>query len=67
MRSRTTSRRDRTSLLARPPCHAGMYDDRWADLLVNPVDQLLALDDLLARGLLSTDEFERQKAKILNE
>jgi hypothetical protein len=43
-----------------------MYDDRWADLLVNPVDQLLALEDLLARGLLSTDQFERQKAKVLN-
>jgi putative oligomerization/nucleic acid binding protein len=61
----TASRRSRIDLLARPPCQPRMYETRWADLFQDPVDQLLALDDLLARGLLSPDEFERQKAKVL--
>jgi len=33
--------------------------------LVNPVDQLKELGDLYARGLLSDEQFERQKAKVI--
>jgi Short C-terminal domain len=59
------SRRFRTDLLPRPPCVAPLYDDRWAALVVDPTDQLAVLSDLLTRGLLSDDEYERQKAKVL--
>jgi Short C-terminal domain len=65
MRDWSASRRDRPDLLARPPCVAATYDDSWVGLVVDPTDQLEALADLLARGLLSSDEFDREKAKIL--
>jgi len=61
----TASRRDRIDLLPRPPCHARTYNAQWADYLVDPVDQLIALVDLLARGSISADEFDRQKAKVI--
>jgi Short C-terminal domain len=63
-RSRTT-RSDGRDLLARPPCGVGMYEDGWMDLVVDSVGQLTALADLHARGLLSPEEFERQKAKVI--
>jgi hypothetical protein len=59
------SRRQRIDLLARPPCGVRMYEDSWTALVVDPVEQLSALADLHARGLLSPDEFERQKAKVI--
>lgn len=65
MRARRGARRDRPSLLARPPCVPAMDDDRWMALVVDATDQLEALADLLARGLLSADEFDREKAKVL--
>jgi Short C-terminal domain len=65
MRTLAISRQHRPDLLARPPCVASMYDDRWAALVVDPTDQLKTLADLLARGLLSTEEYERHKAKVL--
>ena len=33
--------------------------------MVDPTDQLAMLADLLARGLVSDDEYQRQKAKVL--
>jgi hypothetical protein len=42
-----------------------MYDGQWVGYLVDPVDQLIALVDLLARGAISTEEFDRQKDKVL--
>jgi hypothetical protein len=36
-----------------------------AALIADPVDQLAQLADLAARGYLSDEEFERQKAKVL--
>jgi hypothetical protein len=65
VRAVAASRRLRTGLLSRPPCVAPLYDDRWAALVVDPTDQLAVLSDLLTRGLLSDDEFERQKTKVL--
>ena len=59
------SRRHRPDLLARPPCGVGMYDDAWATVLVDQTAQLEVLADLLGRGLLTRDEFDRQKAKVL--
>ena len=38
----------------------------WAALVVDPVAQLTELDDLVGRGLLSRDEFERLKARIVS-
>ena len=62
--SRTT-RRQHIDLLARPPCGVRMYEDGWMALVVDPVEQLNALADLHVRGLLSPDEFDRQKAKVI--
>jgi hypothetical protein len=55
----------RTNLLARPPCGIHTYEPSWTAFIIDPVEQLRALADLLSRGLLSTAEFERQKAKII--
>jgi hypothetical protein len=60
-----TGRRFRTDLLPRPPCVAPLYDDRWAALVVDATDQLTLLSDLLAQRLLSAEEYEWQKAKVL--
>jgi hypothetical protein len=65
MRRERRSRRERPNLLARPPL--GVLDDErgWSSLIVDPVDQLSRLADLRARGVLSAEEFDRQKAKVL--
>jgi hypothetical protein len=60
-----TRRRFRTDLLPRPPCVAPLYEDRWAALVVDATDQLSVLSDLLAQGLLTAEEYEWQKAKVL--
>ena len=60
------SRRHRIGLLARPPCASGMDEHAWAALIVDPTEQLEALVDLLARGLLSPQEYAHQKAKVLD-
>jgi hypothetical protein len=65
MTTTRVNRRHRSDLLARPPCGVRMYEDGWMALLVDPVEQLGALADLHDRGLLSPDEFERQKAKVI--
>jgi Short C-terminal domain len=65
MRTPRTTRSRRVDLLARPPCGIRMYEDSWMALVVDPVEQLRTLADLQARGLLSPDEFERQKAKVI--
>jgi hypothetical protein len=60
--------RDRSGqpgLLTRPPDCGGDGPD-WAKWnVVDPVRQIEALDDLLRRGLLSVEDFERHKAKVL--
>jgi Short C-terminal domain len=57
------SRRHRVDLLVRPPCRA--RDLGWDDSVVDSTEQLRELADLLSRGLLTQDEFERQKARVL--
>lgn len=59
------SRRRRLDLLARPPCGAATYQHGLAASLVDPTEQLAALADLVDRGLLSREEFEQQKARVL--
>jgi len=50
--------------LARPPC-AGEGTAGWTVRVTDPADQLEALVDLRRRGLLTAEEFEWQKAKVL--
>jgi Short C-terminal domain len=58
--------RRRTDLLVRPPAGARNGDADWTTTLVSdPVAQLQQLADLCQRGLISANEFEREKAKIL--
>ena len=64
----TTNKSNRShgfDLLARPPCGVRNYEDAWMAFVVDPVEQLSALADLHDRGLLTTSEFERQKAKVI--
>jgi hypothetical protein len=65
MKRLSHSRNRRTDLLARPPCSARDLSRGWPVLFVDPVDQLNELADLVSRGLLSPEEFERQKAKVI--
>ena len=39
-------------------------DDRWADLLIDPAAQVAELADLVDRGLVSREQFERQRRKM---
>jgi hypothetical protein len=59
------ARDHRTDLLARAPWGVREDERGWGALIVDPVRQLEALADLHAQGVLSREEFERQKAKVL--
>ena len=63
--SATARRPHGMDLLARPPSGVRVPEDAWGALLIDPVAQLGELGDLVGRGLLSRDEFEAQKARIL--
>jgi hypothetical protein len=43
-----------------------MYQQRATTAVVDPTAQLLELADLFGRGLLSQDEFEQHKARVLD-
>jgi len=60
-----TPRHPGADLLARPPWVEPSPPERWTPLIVDPVDQLEELAALLRRGLLSPEEFHRQKWKVL--
>jgi hypothetical protein len=60
-----TSRSQRQDLLGRPPSAAYEFQPAWALLAVDPISQVEELADLWRRGLLSPDEYEQQKARIL--
>lgn len=64
MRRRRRNRRPQGDLLARPPCGARELEGGVAALIVDPVQQLEELADLLSRGLLTNEEFERQKTRV---
>jgi hypothetical protein len=57
-------RRRRTDLLARPPCGSRELEGGLAALIVDPIEQLEELADLRSRGLLTSEEFERQKTRV---
>ena len=60
-----TTRLHHVDLLARPPSVSRVRDG-WTRLVVDPVEQLRELADLSRRGLLSDEEYERQRAKVLD-
>ena len=39
-------------------------EETWSALLVDPVAQVNELEELVARGLVSQEEFERQRRKV---
>jgi hypothetical protein len=64
MRRVTASRAELVGVLVRPPCSSSELAG-WARLVVNPVEQIEELADLQRRGLLTPEEFEYQKTKII--
>lgn len=65
MRCLQQSRRGGGDLLSRPPVGEWGRDRDWSAFVVDPVEQLRDLADLHDRGLLSEDEFNEQKSKVL--
>ena len=66
MRRVRTTRLHHVGLLARPPAGSRWADASWSRLVVDPVEQLRELADLRNRGLLSGEEYERQRLKVLD-
>jgi hypothetical protein len=66
MRRNDVARSQRPDLLDRPPATAREPGPGWALLVIDPVRQLRELADLHHRGLLSGDEYQHQKAKVLD-
>jgi Short C-terminal domain len=64
MRRRRTHRRRQGGLLARPPVGGRELEGGIAGLIVDPMEQLEQLADLHSRGLLTSEEFERQKTRV---
>ena len=61
--ARRLSRNRQPGLLSRPP-DVGPQDG-YAALLIDPIGQLEQLHSLYAQGVLSAEEFESQKTRIL--
>lgn len=61
-----TSRSQRPDLLERPPATTREPGPGWALLVIDPISQLRELADLHHRGLLSREEYQHQKSKILD-
>jgi len=64
MRRTGQSRNDLIGVLTRPPCSGGRAE-QWARSVVDPVGQIEALAELRERGLLSAEEFDQQKSRVL--
>jgi hypothetical protein len=58
-------RRSGTDLLTRPPALTSSGPPTWLSAIIDPVEQVAELAKLRDRGLISADDFERQKAKAL--
>jgi Short C-terminal domain len=65
MRRHEASRSQRPDLLDRPPAAGRELQPGWALLVIDPVSQLEELADLHRKGLLSRDEYQQQKSKVL--
>ena len=55
----------RPDLLSRPPSTFRELDEPWSTLFIDPATQINALADLVNRGLLTTEEFDRAKQRAL--
>ena len=66
MRRNGTTRSRQPDLLDRPPATAREPGSGWALQVIDPVRQLRALADLRHRGLLSREEYQQQKSKVLD-
>jgi hypothetical protein len=64
MRRREGSRSGLIGLLSRPPWSGGGRR-QWAASVVDPVRQIEALAELRDRGLLTPEEFDHQKTKVV--
>jgi Short C-terminal domain len=65
VRRNPTPRSQRPDLLVRPPGRNDGTENAWWATMLDPVAPLVELADLRARGLISSREFERQKAKVI--
>jgi hypothetical protein len=65
MRRSETSRSQRPDLLDRPPAAGRELQPGWGLLVIDQVSQLRELADLHRQGLLSHDEYQQQKSKVL--
>jgi hypothetical protein len=61
------SRRDNPGLLTRPPAIGRMEIHRMQDLVADPVEQIKELAGLARAGLLSEEELELQKRRVLDD
>ncbi len=58
-------RAQRPGLLSRPPSTFRAFDTASAALFIDPAAQISALADLLDKGLLTREEFDRAKQRAL--
>jgi Short C-terminal domain len=66
MRRNGTTRSRQPDLLERPPATAREHSSGWALSVIDPVRQLRELADLHHQGLLSREEYQQQKSKVLD-
>ena len=66
MKRKGTTRSRQPDLLDRPPATAREPGPGWALLVIDPVRQLRELADLHHQGLLSREEYQQQKSKVLD-
>lgn len=64
MRRVGTSRSDHVDLLPQSTRGDRTVEGRCTALIVDPVEQLRELASLVDRGLLSAEEFQRQRRKV---
>jgi hypothetical protein len=60
-----SARADRPGLLSRPPSTFRELDRAWAALFIDPAAQIGALAQLMDKGLLTREEFDRAKQRAL--
>jgi hypothetical protein len=59
------ARADRPGLLSRPPSTFLELDRAWTALFIDPAAQIGALAQLMDKGLLTREEFDRAKQRAL--
>ena len=65
MNERDPGRSQRPGLLWRPPSTFRELDVPWTTMIGDPAEQIDALAQLMDRGLLSREEFDRAKQRAL--